>query len=39
VNQCACVYERTCRKVERCIDDISVAEVMSGVHRRVAARG
>ena len=39
VQQCSCVYERTCRKTERCIDDIGVAEVMSAVHRRVAARG
>jgi len=33
------VYERTCRKTERCIDDIDVAEVVSAVHRRMAARG
>jgi len=39
VHHCSCVYERTCKKAERCIDDISVAEVMSAVHRRVAARG
>ncbi len=39
VQNCSCVYERTCRKTERCIDDISVAEVMSAVHRRIAARG
>jgi len=39
VSQCSCVYERTCRKTERCIDDIDVAEVMSAVHRRMAARG
>jgi heptosyltransferase-1 len=39
VQQCSCVYERTCRKTERCIDDITVAEVMSAVHRRVAAGG
>jgi heptosyltransferase-1 len=39
VQQCSCLYERKCRKTERCIDDISVAEVMSAVHRRVAARG
>jgi heptosyltransferase I len=39
VQQCSCVYERKCKKTERCIDDISVAEVMSAVHRRVAARG
>ena len=39
VQQCSCLYERTCRKTERCIDDIGVAEVMSAVHRRIAARG
>jgi heptosyltransferase-1 len=36
VDRCSCVYERTCRKSERCIDDIGVAEVMSAVHRRLA---
>jgi len=39
VQNCSCVYERTCKKAERCIDDISVAEVMSAVQRRIAARG
>jgi len=39
VQQCSCLYERKCRKPERCIDDITVAEVMSAVHRRIAARG
>ena len=37
--QCSCVYERRCRKAQRCIDDISVAEVMSAVHRRAGVRG
>jgi heptosyltransferase-1 len=37
VHQCSCLYERTCRKPERCIDDISVAEVMSAVQRRVSS--
>jgi heptosyltransferase-1 len=37
VQQCSCVYERKCRKRERCIDDISVADVISAVQRRVAA--
>jgi heptosyltransferase-1 len=37
VQQCSCVYERKCTKTERCIDDISVAEVMSSVQRRVVA--
>jgi len=39
VQQCSCVYERRCKKAERCIDDISIAEVMSAVHRRLAVRG
>jgi lipopolysaccharide heptosyltransferase I len=39
VDRCSCVYERTCRKSERCIDDIAVAEVLSAVHRRMASRG
>jgi heptosyltransferase-1 len=37
VQGCSCVYERKCRKAERCIDDISVADVISAVQRRVAA--
>jgi heptosyltransferase-1 len=37
VQQCSCVYERKCKKAQRCIDDISVAEVMSSVQRRVVA--
>ena len=37
VQRCACVYERKCRKTERCIDDISVEEVVNAVQRRVAA--
>jgi lipopolysaccharide heptosyltransferase I len=37
VQRCACEYERTCRKTERCIDDISVEEVVKAVQRRVAA--
>lgn len=39
VEQCACVYERQCRKPERCIDDISIEEVMAAVHRRMSTRG
>jgi heptosyltransferase-1 len=39
VQQCSCVYERQCKKPQRCIDDISVAEVMSAVHRRASVRG
>ena len=37
VHQCSCVYERKCRKTQRCIDDIGVEEVVSAVQRRVAA--
>jgi heptosyltransferase-1 len=37
VRHCSCHYERTCRKMERCIDDISVDEVISAVQRRLAA--
>jgi len=39
VDRCSCVYERRCKVKERCIDDISVAEVMSAVHRRASVRG
>ena len=39
VDRCSCVYERRCKKLERCIDDISIPEVMSAVHRRMAVRG
>jgi lipopolysaccharide heptosyltransferase I len=37
VHRCSCVYERTCRKAERCIDDISVDDVVAAVQRRLAA--
>ena len=37
VQQCSCVYERKCKKTERCIDDITVADVIGAVQRRVAA--
>ena len=39
VDRCSCVYERRCKVKERCIDGISVAEVMSAVHRRASVRG
>jgi heptosyltransferase-1 len=39
VQQCSCVYERRCKKAERCIDDIGIEEVMSAVRRRLEARG
>jgi heptosyltransferase-1 len=35
VDQCACVYERRCRRATPCIDDISVDEVMDAVRRRL----
>ena len=36
--QCVCHYERSCRRGQPCIDDISVDEVVAAVERRVAAR-
>ncbi len=39
VEQCSCVYERRCRKAERCIDDIDIAEVASAALRRMNLRG
>jgi lipopolysaccharide heptosyltransferase I len=39
VDQCSCVYERRCKMAERCIDDITIDDVMSAVHRRLAVRG
>ena len=39
VAQCACVYERRCRKAVPCIDDISVDEVVDAVRRRVVVHG
>jgi heptosyltransferase-1 len=39
VQQCSCVYERRCKMPARCIDDISVAEVMAAVGRRMGVRG
>ena len=39
VQRCSCLYQRQCRKPERCIDDISIAEVMSAVHTRMGVRG
>src|SRR6185436_4445205 len=37
-DQCACHYARQCRRDRRCIDDISVEEVLAAIERRVAAR-
>lgn len=38
VQQCSCVYERRCKMAARCIDTIEIGEVLSAVHRRVAAQ-
>jgi heptosyltransferase-1 len=35
VATCSCVYERRCRKAARCIDDITVDEVVHAVRRRL----
>jgi len=37
--RCVCHYERKCRLVQPCIDDIAVDEVVSAAEHRVAARG
>jgi lipopolysaccharide heptosyltransferase I len=34
---CACHYERTCRRVRPCIEDISVDEVRDAIDRRLSA--
>jgi lipopolysaccharide heptosyltransferase I len=39
VEQCGCVYERQCRRTERCIDDIGVDEVLAAVRRRLGGQG
>lgn len=39
VDHCSCLYQRRCRRSERCIDDIGVAEVMAAVCRRLDACG
>jgi lipopolysaccharide heptosyltransferase I len=39
VEQCACVYERRCRRATPCIDDIGVDEVIEAVERRVQPHG
>jgi lipopolysaccharide heptosyltransferase I len=36
---CSCRYERRCRRGQPCITEISVAEVMDGVERRLGAHG
>lgn len=35
VDQCACLYERRCRRATPCINDISVEEVLDAVDRRL----
>ena len=37
--RCFCHYERKCRLLQPCIDDIGVDEVVSAAEYRVAARG
>lgn len=39
VGQCGCLYERRCRRPERCIDDIGVGEVVDAVRRCLIAHG
>jgi ADP-heptose:LPS heptosyltransferase len=34
---CVCHYERRCRRAQPCIDDITVAEVVSAIDRRLGA--
>jgi heptosyltransferase-1 len=38
-SQCACLYERRCRRATPCIEDIAVEEVIQAVERRVHADG
>jgi heptosyltransferase-1 len=38
-DRCSCLYERRCRHVTPCIDDIGVAEVVSAVRRALIAHG
>ncbi len=37
--ECVCHYERRCRRVRPCIEDISVDEVCDAIERRLAAAG
>jgi lipopolysaccharide heptosyltransferase I len=39
VSGCECFYQRECRRADRCIDDISVDEVLVSVRRRLGAHG
>ena len=36
MHTCSCIYERRCRRAVPCIDDISVAEVVRAIERRVS---
>jgi heptosyltransferase-1 len=38
-DDCVCRYERRCRRVRACIEDISVDEVCDAIDRRLAAAG
>jgi heptosyltransferase-1 len=38
-SRCSCHYERKCRLLQPCIDDIAVDEVVAAAEYRVAARG
>jgi heptosyltransferase I len=37
--QCVCHYRRTCRRPVSCIEDVTVAEVMDAVRRRMGLHG
>ena len=39
VQQCICRYERRCRRANRCIDDITVDEVLAAIRRRMGVHG
>jgi len=34
--QCACLYERQCRRADKCIDDIGVEDVRDAIRRRLS---
>lgn len=34
-SQCVCLYQRTCRRGQPCLDDVSVGEVWNAVERRL----
>jgi heptosyltransferase I len=39
LSQCACIYERRCRKATPCIDDISTEDVIAAAHGRLKSHG